>query len=96
MFVITVNFEIKPEHIDAFRDVIATQAENSLKLEPACRQFDVCFDPHKPERCFLYEKYDDEAAFGVHRGTDHFKVFSEKVAPMIASKTIGSWIEGSQ
>ena len=59
MFIVTVEFEINSDHLQSFRDAVTTQASNSLSLEPACHQFDVCFDPDRPQICFLYEKYDD-------------------------------------
>jgi len=40
MFVLTVQFTIKPEHADAFGEIVIRQAVNSKQLEPE-------FDVHK-------------------------------------------------
>ena len=91
MYVIAVEFEIEPTRVELFRVAILTQARNSLAKEPACRQFDVCFDPERPERCFLYEKYDDRAAFEAHRQTPHFADYNATVTPWIKNKSVSAW-----
>ena len=46
----------------------------------------VAQDPLDPASFFLYETYDNEAAFKAHLQTEHFKTFTETVAPWTASK----------
>ncbi len=88
MYVITVTFEIDPEHVDDFRAAMETQARTSLEEEDGCLQFDVCGDPDDPTVCFLYEIYTDREAFDVHLASAHFKSFDATVAPWVASKTV--------
>ena len=91
MHVITVVFEIKPEHADEFRVAMEENARLSLELEPGCHQFDVAFGIDDPTVCFLYELYTDKAAFDVHLGMAHFKSFDAKVTPWLASKTVHAY-----
>jgi quinol monooxygenase YgiN len=91
MYIITVEFEIDPEHIAAFRETMLLQAKNSLTKETGCKFFDVCFNPDQPSRCFLYEKYDDRAAFDLHLASDHFKTFDTTVQSWVVRKTVNSW-----
>lgn len=91
MFVITVEFEVKPEHVDDFRNRIFQQAADSLNNEADCHQFDVCFGVESPTTCFLYEKYTDRAAFDHHLTTDYFKSFDAAAGPWIDSKKITIW-----
>lgn len=91
MFVITVVFECHAEQTKAFSAALAAQAHNSVTKEPECLVFDVCSDPEKPNRFFLYEVYSDEAAFDLHLKSDHFLDFDKNVAAMVASKTVGRW-----
>ena len=91
MFVVTVNFKIKPDNITAFRSSMKSQAENSLSLESDCLRFDICYDPADDSECFLYEIYRNEDAFKVHLESDHFKQFDQTVAPWVESKTVKSW-----
>ena len=91
MFVIAVEFKIKAAHVAEFRAAMLEQARNSLEREEACRQFDVCFDPKDDSRVFLYEIYDDEAAFQVHLKSAHFLEFVERVKDWTADKRVEAW-----
>ena len=88
MFVVVVDFEVKREDAEAFRELVLAQARNSLELEEACHVFDVAQPPDEPERFFLYELYDDEAAFQAHLESAHFLDFNAKVEPMTVSKEV--------
>ena len=88
MYVIIVDFEIDPEQIDAFLPLMRENASTSARDEPECRQFDVCHNPDHPGHVFLYEVYDDRAAFDAHLSTPHFKSFDAAKAGMIQSKKL--------
>jgi (4S)-4-hydroxy-5-phosphonooxypentane-2,3-dione isomerase len=91
MYVVTVTFEVEPGHVEAFTAAMLTQARNSLEREDRCTCFDVCRDPDHPERIFLYEIYDDRAAFDDHLASDHFKSFDRTVAPWVRRKNVETW-----
>ena len=88
MYVIVVDFKIKPEHTAAFREAITVNARASVADEPGCSQFDVCADPQDGTRIFLYEIYDNLAAFEAHLRTPHYAVFDKLSAPMVEVKTV--------
>ncbi|MHA7773810.1 putative quinol monooxygenase [Roseibium sp. M-1] len=91
MFAVTVVFKIREESMEAFLPLMIENAKASLKHEPGCRQFDVCSDPAHPLEIFLYEIYDDAAAFQAHLATPHFKSFDARVSEMIEEKTIRTY-----
>ena len=88
MFVVVVFFEAKPEHVSDFKSAILENAATSVRDEAGCRQFDVAPDASKPEQFFIYEIYDDEAAFKAHIATAHFKSFDAASAPWVADKKV--------
>lgn len=88
MYVVVVDFKIKPESLAEFMPLMLENARASRETEPGCRQFDVCVDPADKSRIFLYELYDDRAAFDAHLATAHFKRFDAAVAPMVAAKAV--------
>ena len=88
MYVVCVTFLIKDECIDQFIPLMTRNAKASLAEEEQCRQFDVCIDESDPRCVFLYELYDDEAAFKAHLAATHFKEFDAAVADMIADKKV--------
>ncbi len=92
MFVVTVNFTIRPDHATDFLPAMLENARASVEREPGCRQFDVCRDPEDPHEIFLYEIYDDAEAFQAHLAAEHFKTFDARVAPWVASKTVKTWV----
>ena len=55
MYVIIVDFEIKPDRVANFLPLMQENAAASVRDEPGCHQFDVCRDPDAPHRIFLYE-----------------------------------------
>jgi quinol monooxygenase YgiN len=88
MYVIIVDFEIKPDHLAAFLPLMAENAAASVREEPGCRQFDVCQDPDTPHRIFLYEIYDDRAAFEAHLESAHFRRFDVATMEMVTAKAV--------
>jgi len=90
MYVIAVLFELRPAHAHAFCDAVLRNAAASLRDEPGCRRFDVCV-ADGGARCFLYELYDDRAAFDAHLATPHFTEFSAATEPMVTNKRIDAY-----
>ena len=91
MFVVTVDFQIKQEHVAEFMKKMEKQAYNSLHREEGCLQFDICRNPEDERRIFLYEVYKDREAFALHLKTDHFLEFNKTVSPWTASKSDQKW-----
>jgi (4S)-4-hydroxy-5-phosphonooxypentane-2,3-dione isomerase len=88
MLTIVVAFHVHPAHVQAFRQAIVANAGQSLAIEAGCRQFDVCCDPDDATLCFLYELYDDEAAFQAHLQSPHYLQMSALTADWVASKQV--------
>lgn len=88
MYAVIVDFKTRPEHAAAFRNEIVANARASVADEPGCRQFDVCVDPQDATQIFLYEIYDDLAAFQAHMGTPHYAVFDKNSAPLVEAKKV--------
>lgn len=88
MFAVTVTFTIHEGKMDAFLPLIRKNAQSSVRDEPGCQQFDVCTDPDQPNRVFLYELYDDEAAFEAHQEMAHFKATGTAITGLVADKEL--------
>ena len=91
MFIVSVIFDVHPEHVEAFMARMRIQAEQSVSREPDCHGFDVCTDPEDPTRVFLYETYTDRAAFDTHLESDHFKSYAADTADWVRGKTLLTW-----
>ena len=90
-YAVTVVFNLKPGTQDAFMPHILNNARCSVRDEPGCRQFDVCTDPAAPDTVFLYELYDDLAAFEAHQQMPHYLETGPKIGDMIANKTLKTY-----
>jgi len=86
-YVVAVAIVPKPEHRAEFRDEMIANATASREQERGCRQFDVCESADGGE-IFLYEIYDDEAAFQEHLKTEHYKRFNARTTPWLTEKRI--------
>ena len=86
-YAVAVIFRAKPEFRAEFRAAMIENAEASRTREPGCRRFDVC-ESADGATIFLYEIYDDEAAFKAHLATDHYQRFNATVTPWVAEKHV--------
>ena len=91
MFAVTVTFTIKPDRRGAFMHAMVNNAAKSKELEAGCHQFDVCTDADRPDEVFLYELYEDSAAFDAHLQSDHFAAFAALEDDLIVDKTIRTY-----
>ncbi len=88
MFAIAATFEIKADDMERFLPLMLENARTSMADERGCQQFDVCTDPGAPGIVFLYEIYDDRAAFEAHLDSPHYASFDQASAPMVLSKHV--------
>lgn len=91
MYCVAVTFRVHKDHTGAFRARVIRQAKVSVDLEPGCSVFDVWTDPERGDEVFLYEIYDDRAAFEAHLQSAHFKAFDAEVAAWVADKKVVTW-----
>jgi len=96
MYAVTVLFQIAPAHRAAAIKLMRENAQASLGAEAGCQRFDVCTDPERPDNVFLYELYDDSAAFDDHLQSPHFKAFDAAVAKMIVTKEVACFARVDQ
>lgn len=81
MYSIFVTINIKPAHIDEFKEASLGDAHGATRDEPGCFRFDMLQNAEIPSRFHLYEVYRDEAAFEDHLETPHFKKWRDWVTP---------------
>lgn len=84
MFVVIANIQVKPEHVEAFREACVENSRGSLR-EPDCLRFDVLQQQDDPTRFSLYEVYRGAEGFAAHKQTPHYAAWAEKAAAMQAA-----------
>ncbi len=70
-YCIAVRWTIASGHEERVAHLALTMVEPS-NAEPGCQTYIVHRDPTDASVLFLYEQYDDEAAFDAHCTTPHF------------------------
>jgi autoinducer 2-degrading protein len=88
LFVVVVEFQLKPGMRAQFRTLIDANADASVRDEPGCLQFDVLEPEGEGDRVLLYEIYADRSAFDAHRQTEHFHVFNSASESLYLRKAV--------
>ena len=72
MYVLIVPLQIKEGKKAELLDALLPNAQGAVRDEPGCLRFDVIQDAGDPNRLWLYEVYQDEAAFHAHQQAPHY------------------------
>jgi quinol monooxygenase YgiN len=83
MFIVHVHVHVKPDCVEAFKQATRLNARWSL-LELGILRFDVLQLQDDPARFVLVEIYRDVDAAAAHKATEHYDVWRDAVAPMMA------------
>jgi quinol monooxygenase YgiN len=70
---------VVPESLDEVIEALTDQATTSVNREPGCLRFDVAQSLDDPAEVWLYEVYEDPAAFETHRLAPHSVATKEKL-----------------
>ena len=87
MIVIHVDYRVKPECVEEFRDRLCRHAKNSV-AEPGCLTFDVAQADDDATRFFIWEIYTDDEAVKFHGEQASIAEFREVAGPMTVSSEI--------
>ena len=82
------EFEIISPHLDKFLLPMRKNAVQLYKVEVGCQQFDICQDQQNLSNIFLYEIYDDAAAFETHKASSRYHEFNRAINGMVMEKSV--------
>ncbi len=87
------EYDVRPEHREAFEALLRDHAERTLRVEPECLRFDILLPrgasaEENPTRILLFELYRDEAAYREHTDSDRLAGFREAYTDMLADRRI--------
>jgi quinol monooxygenase YgiN len=83
MFVNHVQVHVKPEFVEAFKQATLANARESRR-EPGIARFDCLQQEDDPTHFVLIEAYREANAQAAHRQANHYQVWRDTVAPMMA------------
>jgi (4S)-4-hydroxy-5-phosphonooxypentane-2,3-dione isomerase len=85
LYINAVDVDVVPGQIDNYLVALKENGAASLQ-EPGCHAFNIAVSQKDPNHVFLFEVYDNAAAFDAHRQTDHFKKYATTTKDMIAKR----------
>ena len=83
MLVVHVHIKVKPDLIDAFKEVTLANARESLK-EPGIARFDVVQQSDDPTNFVLVEAYRSVEATTAHKATAHYAAWRDAMESLMA------------
>jgi quinol monooxygenase YgiN len=83
MLIVHVHVQVKPDCIEAFKTATLANARASVQ-EPGVARFDVVQQADDPAKFILVEVYRDAAAQAAHKETEHYPIWRDTVADMMA------------
>jgi quinol monooxygenase YgiN len=76
---------IDSSQTDAYRELLKTQMEAAVRIEPGVLSYTVYEDKANPSKLTILEVYADSNAYLAHRETDHFKQYKLATKDMVKS-----------
>ena len=83
MLVVHVHIKVKPDRIDAFKEVALANARESVK-EPGIARFDVVQQSDDPTKFVLVEVYRSVEATTAHKATAHYAAWRDAMESLMA------------
>lgn len=84
--VVTAFWEAKPDEVGALMEIIQRFLPQAQR-EPGVLAFQIHQSLTEPTKFFFYEVFRDEAAFGAHQQSAHFKtLILEQAIPRLARR----------
>ena len=84
MLIVHVDIAVDPGRVDEFLRVTIENATASIQ-EPGVIRFDAVQDQDDPAHVVLVEIYRDADAAAAHKTTDHYAIWRDTVADMMAT-----------
>ena len=82
------DLEIEPQHIDAYKALLAEEIEAAVRFEPGVLFLHAVSIKGRPEKIRVLECYADQAAYEFHLTTVHFLKYKVETAKMITALTL--------
>ena len=84
-YINSVDIDVASSQIDNYLAALKENGAASVH-EPGCRAFNIAVSQKDPNHVFVFEVYDNAAAFDAHLQTDHFKKYAATTKDMVAKR----------
>ncbi len=84
-FVVAIMLEARDGEAEALAGILREMTPPTMS-EPGVKLFLPCQSPKNPALFFVFELYANEAAWGAHEQTDHFKAAVKELLPRVVRR----------
>ncbi len=84
-FVVAIMLEAKEGEAEALAEILRVMTPPTM-AEPGVKLFLSYRSPTNPLQFFVFELYVNEAAWGAHEATDHFKLAVKGILPRVTRR----------
>ena len=88
LYVNAVDIDVMPGQIETYLAAIKEVGAATIKTEPGCSEFDITVSQKDPNHLFIFEVYDNAAAFDTHLKTDHYKKYAMTAKDTVAKREV--------
>jgi (4S)-4-hydroxy-5-phosphonooxypentane-2,3-dione isomerase len=90
LYINAVNIDVVPGQIENYLAAIKEVGAAAIKTEPGCSEFDVTVSQKDPNHLFIFEVYENAAAFDAHLKSDHYKKYAATAKDVVAKREVHS------
>lgn len=90
LYVNAVDIDVVPGKIEDYLVAIKEVGAASIKSEPGCSEFDITVSQKDPNHLFIFEVYENAAAFDAHLKSDHYKKYAATAKDVVAKREVHS------
>ncbi len=84
-FVVAINIQAKDGESDTVAAILEDLVAPTMS-EPATKLFLPYRSPSEPSNLFVFELYENEAGWGAHQDTEHFKDAIKELLPRVSRR----------
>lgn len=88
-YVIIVEWDVAPENVEKLLDLLTEMQTETFENEEGCITYDILQSEANPAKIFIYETYENEAAFNKHINSTYFQeIVPKEIKPLIKAEKI--------
>ena len=90
LYINAVNIDVVPGQIENYLAAIKEVGAAAIKTEPGCSEFNITVSQKDPNHLFIFEVYENAAAFDAHLKSDHYKKYAATAKDVVTKREVHS------
>jgi autoinducer 2-degrading protein len=88
LYINAVAIDVAPGQIENYLAAIKEVGAATIKTESGCSEFDITVSQKDPNHVFVFEVYENAAAFDAHLKSDHYKKYAATAKDIVAKREV--------